>query len=310
MSGKTLIAFDYAIKYLLRDKGEYEIVEGFISALLATAGYGPVKIKALLESESNREKAKLKKSIADVVVEDENGTKYIVEIERQSTETFVHKACFNSSRLIVDSISSSEDFATIKKIFHISLLYFTWSKNQGVLYHGKTVVREVDNKDEHSLHFIDEGGKFIDASHIFPEYFFISVPMFDDIIRRELDEWLYVMKNSEVKESFKSPYMKKVATRLSMLTMTDEEKDKYFRIRKEWLQERDALAAATIKGEAKGREEGEAKGREEGEAKGREEGEAKAKLVIAKQMLDEGISVTIVAKVTSLPVNEIEKLKQ
>jgi hypothetical protein len=31
MTNKPLISFDYAIKYLLKDKGEYEIVEGFIS---------------------------------------------------------------------------------------------------------------------------------------------------------------------------------------------------------------------------------------------------------------------------------------
>ena len=40
-----LISFDYAIKYLLKDKGDYEIVEGFISALLASEGYKPIKIK-------------------------------------------------------------------------------------------------------------------------------------------------------------------------------------------------------------------------------------------------------------------------
>ncbi|WP_016916635.1 hypothetical protein [Rickettsia honei] len=29
----TIISFDYAIKYLLKDKGDYEIVEGCISAI-------------------------------------------------------------------------------------------------------------------------------------------------------------------------------------------------------------------------------------------------------------------------------------
>jgi hypothetical protein len=55
MADKPLISFDYAIKYLLKDKGGYEIVEGFISALFAAQGYKAVKIKALLESESNKE---------------------------------------------------------------------------------------------------------------------------------------------------------------------------------------------------------------------------------------------------------------
>ncbi|WP_187145779.1 hypothetical protein [Rickettsia peacockii] len=42
----TIISFDYAIKYLLKDKGDYEIVEGFISAILKDAGYSAVKIKS------------------------------------------------------------------------------------------------------------------------------------------------------------------------------------------------------------------------------------------------------------------------
>jgi hypothetical protein len=55
MSDDRLISFDYVIKYLLKGKSDYEIVEGFISALLTFQGYKPVKIKALLESESNKE---------------------------------------------------------------------------------------------------------------------------------------------------------------------------------------------------------------------------------------------------------------
>jgi len=85
MSVTELISFDYAIKYLLKDKGDYEIVEGFISAILTSRGYKPVKIKSLLESESNREEKTAKRSIADVIVEDTEGTKYIVEIDKEYT---------------------------------------------------------------------------------------------------------------------------------------------------------------------------------------------------------------------------------
>ena len=74
---KPLISFDYAIKYLLKDKGDYEIVEGFISALLISEGYKPIKIRALLDGESNKEIKHLKRSIADVIVEDEQGNNYI-----------------------------------------------------------------------------------------------------------------------------------------------------------------------------------------------------------------------------------------
>ena len=79
MHAKTLISFDFAIKYLLRNKGDYGIVEGFISALLKACGYGAVKINALLESETNKEQVELKQAIADLIVEDAQHNKYIVE---------------------------------------------------------------------------------------------------------------------------------------------------------------------------------------------------------------------------------------
>src|SRR5262249_40413575 len=107
MTDKPLISFDYAIKYLLKDKGGYEIVEGFISALLKSQGegYKDVKIVSLLDAESNKEDTLSKRSLADLVVEDEEHRKYIVEIDRNVHQSFVHKACFNTSRLIVDNLA-------------------------------------------------------------------------------------------------------------------------------------------------------------------------------------------------------------
>lgn len=72
---KSLVSFDYAIKYLLRNKGDYSIVEDFISALLKTRGYKDIKIITLLESESNKEESKSKKSLADVIIENEDHRK-------------------------------------------------------------------------------------------------------------------------------------------------------------------------------------------------------------------------------------------
>ena len=82
MADKPLISFDYAIKYLLKDKGDYEVVEGFVSALLKSQGYKDVKIIALLDTESNKEDTLSKRSLADLIVEDEEHHKYIIEIER------------------------------------------------------------------------------------------------------------------------------------------------------------------------------------------------------------------------------------
>ena len=48
---RTLISFDWALKSILRQKDNFDILEGFLSDLLNDE----IKIIELLESESNRE---------------------------------------------------------------------------------------------------------------------------------------------------------------------------------------------------------------------------------------------------------------
>ena len=292
----TLISFDYAIKYLLKDKGNYDIVEGFISAILQAEGYPAVKITSLLESESNKEEKDLKRSVADLMVRDEQGVFYIVEIERISTETFLHKACFNTSRLIVDTLESGNDYQTIKKVFHISLLYFAWSNSQKALHHGKTIFKEMDSEHPIDLQLVTEQGKTVDLSPIFPEYFLISVPLFDDIIRSELDEWLYVVKHSEVKADFKSPYMQKVAKRLNVLTLSQAEKYTYEKYMREIYIQRDQMNAATHAA------------KEEGIVIGEARGKAEALTEVVKNLQAQGVSIDLIKTATGLSLNEIQSI--
>ena len=301
MSGKTLISFDYAIKYLLRNKGDYDIIEGFISALFASKGYKPVKINALLDAESNRESKHLKRSIADLVVEDADGNKYIVEIERSFTPNFMHKACFNTSRIIIDSISGNQDYTTIKKVFHISLLYFATKNMDHAISHGQTIIHSIDTAHPMDVRIANQGCIMFEHRNIFPEYFFISVPMFNDVINQEIDEWLYVMKHSETKEDFKSPYMKKVDERLNMLKMNDQDRDEYLYYLKEATHSQDILTAA--------RAEGEAKGIAKGIEKGIEKGAQQRTFEVAINMLRENIDIKTISLVTGLTSDEILKLK-
>lgn len=283
---KPLISFDYAIKYLLKNKGDYDIIEGFISALLAAQGYPPVKINALLDGESNKEELDLKRSIADLVVEDAEGNKYIVEIERSYTPNFMHKAYFNSSRIVVDGIYGNQDYTTIKKVFHISLLYFSTKEMQKPIYHGKTIVHEIDTQHPVDVKIANEGMVIFNTPNIFPEYFFISVPMFDDIINAEIDEWLYVMKHSDTKKDFKSPYMTKVAERLAVIKMSTAERNEYIHYQKQSVHSQDVLHAANAKGRAE------------------------RNLEIAKNMLSKNYPISDVSTITGLSDDEIRLLQK
>lgn len=294
-SGKPLVSFDYAIKYLIKDKGDYGIIEGFVSALLKTRGYKDVKIIALLESESNKEDPKSKRSLADAIVEDEDHNKYIVEIERNFKDSFIHKSCFNTSRLIVDNLAQREDYTQIIKIFHISLLYFPIGTGNGAIYHGKTKIHEIDTNEKLTVHLKNhETGEVFDATDILPEYFYISVPLFNDKLEREIDDWLHVMKYDKVPENYRSPYMKLVEEKLSILKMTPEERANYSYYNKKMYNDRDELKAAT----------------EKGKEEGRQEGRQEEKTETALNMLKDGLSLETISKYTGLSIKEIEALRK
>jgi predicted transposase/invertase (TIGR01784 family) len=294
-NNKPLVSFDYAIKYLLKDKGEYEIVEGFISALLKSQGYKDVKIIALLDAESNKEDSKNKRSLADLIVEDEEHQKYIVEIERNVKDSFIHKACFNTSRLIVDHLAERMDYTDIVKVFHISLLYFP--VGNGAIHHGQTVIREIETKERLTVHIKDPKTKeIIDATDILPEYFFISVPLFNDRLEKEMDDWLYVLKYDAIPETFHSPYMKKVADKLSLLKMTPAEREGYSHYLKKLYNDRDELQAAEARGETRARE--------EERLKNLEEKREMVKIMISKEM-----SLELIQELTQLDMKTIQEIK-
>jgi hypothetical protein len=93
-------------------------------------------------------------------------------------------------------------------VFHIDILYAPLNQKKHSLDHGKTIIREVTYSDPMHIRLGDTNLKTFDACNVFPECFIISVPLFDDVIKEEIDEWLYLMKYFRVKEDFKSPYMK------------------------------------------------------------------------------------------------------
>jgi len=285
MAEKPLISFDYAIEYLLKDKGDYEIVEGFISALLKSQGYKDVKIISLLDTESNKEDSISKRSLADLIVEDDEHHKYIIEIDRNLQHSFVHKACFNTSRLIVDHLAQNIDFTQIIKVFHISILYFPVGNEP--IHHGQTIISGVESKDRLTIHLKNpETGITIDATDILPEYFFISIPLFNDRLEKEIDDWLYVMKHNEIPRGFHSPDMQKIADKLSILKMTPEERNSYYNYMKQIYTDRDSLYAAIEKGK-----------------------EEKARN-IAKELILDRMALEKVAKMTELSMEIVIKLEE
>jgi predicted transposase/invertase (TIGR01784 family) len=128
-------------------------------------------------------------------------------------------------------------------------------------------------------------------------YIYISVPLFNDRLEKEIDDWLHVMKYDEVPKNYHSPYMVQVAEKLNILKMTQEERANYSYYQKKLYNDRDELQVAEARGKEEGIEIGEARGKTEG------------KTEIALAMLLDGDSAEKVARITGLSIADIQKLR-
>ena len=113
---QQLVSFDWAIKRLLRNKASFTIFEGFLSELLRD----DIKIKSLLESESNRETKDDRSNRVDMLVENKIGELIIVEIQRETEYDYLQRILFGASKLLVEYMKKSMPYSKIRKITELS----------------------------------------------------------------------------------------------------------------------------------------------------------------------------------------------
>ena len=86
------VPFDWAIKRILRDKANKEVLEGLIQVLIKE----PVTITDILESENNKDSLEDKGNRVDVKAKTEKGEMIIVEVQLTKERDF--SSAFSSAR--------------------------------------------------------------------------------------------------------------------------------------------------------------------------------------------------------------------
>ncbi|MCI5212001.1 MAG: hypothetical protein D3910_25200, partial [Candidatus Electrothrix sp. ATG2] len=222
---RTLVSFDWAIKNILRDKANYDVLEGFLSTLLEK----DIKILSLLESESNQEDQSDKFNRVDLSVEDETGEIYIIEVQAGWERYYLQRLLYGSSKLIVDRMRLGDSFSQVKKVISISILYFLLGEGENdYLYKGTNEFYGLNTHEKLCLKPRKRRavvGREIDAGkNVFPEYYLIEVERFHNIINSDIDEWVYFFKNSEVRSDFRSKNIQAAAEKLDLLKMSATER--------------------------------------------------------------------------------------
>jgi len=231
-SPKKLIRFDWAIKSLLRDKANFDVLEGFLAALLEDDS---IQIVELLGEEGQQDDEDEKFNRVDILVKDDKDRRIIIEVQTTRESDYLERLLFGTSKSIVENIGIGKAYKNIHKIISISILFFNLGRGEDYLYHGTTnFVGMNDGKPliiKRKEEAVINGQKIVKFKdrNIFPEYYLIRVEKYPNIIRKKIDEWIYLIKNDQVSAGSTSKNIDKAAEKLAYINMNETERKRYER---------------------------------------------------------------------------------
>jgi predicted transposase/invertase (TIGR01784 family) len=286
---RKLISFDWAMKRLLRSKANFEILEGFLSELLKE----DITILEILESESNKQHSSDKFNRVDLKVKNSKQEHIIIEVQYERELDYIQRIIYATSKTIVEHLHTGQDYKDIVKVISVNILYFDLGYGQDYVYYGSTRFMGLHQHDE--LQLSQSQKELLNKqtpSDIFPEFYLIKVNQFDDIARDSLDEWIYFLKNEEVKDDFKAKGLQQAKETLDLMKLSDEERAAY----EAHIEERRYQSSMYFSSFYEGRQEGIELGRQNG---------LKATALAMKQ---DGESLEKIACYTQLSIEIIEQL--
>ena len=103
-------------------------------------------------------------------------------------------------------------------------------KEKIIFIKGGTIFRGIHQNDILALSSKQQAVfKKENIADLFPEFYIIKVNKFNDIAKDSLDEWVYFLKNSEVRDEFKAKGLKEAGEILDIMRLPDSEQYSYNR---------------------------------------------------------------------------------
>lgn len=295
------IRFDWAIKRLLRQKANFDVLEGFLTVFIGE----PIQIIELLESEGNQDAADDKFNRVDIKAKNSKGEIIIIEVQNTRELYYLERILYGVAKAITEHISLGQSYSEVKKVYSISILYFDIGKGTDYLYHGQTHFIGVHTHDELQVS-TKERNAFVTrtSASVFPEYILIRVNEFNSVAVTPLEEWMRYLKEGIINKNTTAPGLSQAREKLRYYSMTPQERRSYDEHLNAVMIQNDVISTAKEEGVM----EGEKIGREKGRKEGMREGEMRERMKNASNLKNLGVAPEIIAQATGLALEEIEKL--
>ena len=285
MINEKYIRFDWAAKRMLRDKANFDVLEGLMTVLIGEQ----VKIEEILESEGNQNAADDKYNRVDVMARNSKGEFIIVEVQLSREVHFIERMLYGVSKVVTDNIRLGNKYDKVKKVYSINIIYFPLGHGSDYVYHGTTRFVGIHTGDELSITPYEAKTLSMKApKDVFPEYFIIRVNEFNQVATTPLEEWLDYLKNGKVRSDTSAPGLQEVRSKLQYLSLDKKERRAYERHLENQMIQNDVMDTARLEGRAEGR--------------------AEEAMNIARKMKASGMSGDTIMQLTGLQLEDLKKL--
>ena len=289
---------DFAFKEIMMNE---KARIGFLSAILKIE---PAEIKEtqILNTYLRKEHEEDKQGILDVRILMNNNTEIDTEIHLSELKVWADRSLFYISKMYTEQIKQGQKYDVFKKCVSISILDF-------ILFEEPKNISEQPNPPSHTnfyscFHIWEDNSHFLFTDKM--EFHVIELPKLppelkDNVENGKIFLWAKFI-SSEKKEDFdmiaqKDPYIESAYQQLQIISQ-DSQKRLEYEAREKAVRDHNQMMF-----EAK------ESGRKEGIEIGKEQGEYNKSIQIAKNMLQKGLTINIIAEVTGLSLAEIEALQ-
>ncbi len=278
MKAKYINPFtDFGFKKIFGEEASKPLLMDFLNALL------PQKNKIVELNFKNTEHLGQtdadRKAIYDIYCENENGEKFIVELQKAKQNFFKERTIYYSTFPIREQAEKGEWNYSLKAVYCIGILDFTFDD-----YENEPEKSEV----VHTIKLKNQNGKvFYDRL----TYIYIEMPNFKQTeieLNTRLDKWLYFIKHLEdfqtIPTIFKDEVFRQAFEKAELAKYGQTELDSYENSLKYYRDLKGVIDTAFS------------------------DGKSERSLEIAKALKDNGVSTQIISKTTGLSESEINKL--
>ena len=277
---------DFGFKLLFGTAMNKELLISFLNALLFKEE--TVKDVTYLNAEHLDTQEYDRRAVFDVYCENENGEKFLVEMQRGEQQFFKDRSVYYATFPIREQSQRGKWDYELKAVYIIGILNFTFNDTDGDYFH-----HEVKLVDLYTHKVFYDKLTFI----------YLEMPKFnkkEDELESMFDKWLFVLRN--LSSLFERPraLQNRVFDRLfeaaEIAKFNPKELGEYWESLKnfrDWY----SVMSTQLK-----------KGREEGLKEGLEQGRKEECFKNAKKMKQAGIAFDVIAQVTGLSIGEIASL--